>query len=204
MLPRHVKNQDLSKSLETFDLNQDKLNQAYVGDSTTLKELGKLAEQGRLATEIAPKVAEHIEEIITGTVAIETAQSKILSAAGKGDLEVKKAVASTALAGNKYSNNLKESAAKFTADFELEKNRHTHAFSHLSLLAAIASNNQKVEQDYQSKTVKQQLEQKQKEVDFNYQKQQAVEYLEKGNLARELPKKDFLGTLKSFGKSLGF
>ena len=204
MTPKHVKNEDLSKSLETFDLSQDKLNQAYQGDTTTLKELGRLAQHGRLASEIAPKITQHVSEIIAGTVAIETAQSKILAESGKGDLEVKKAVASTALAGNKYSNNLKESAAKFTADFELEKNRHTHAFTHLSLLAAIASNSQKVEQEYQSKTTRQQLEQKQKEVDFNHQKQQAVEYLEKGNLARELPKKDFLGTLKSFGKSLGF
>ena len=204
MIPKHVKNENLNKSLETFDLNQDKLNSAYIGDSTTLKELGRLAEQGRLASEIAPKITQHVSEIIAGTVAIEQSQSKILSESGKGDLEVKKAVASTALAGNKYSNNLKESAAKFTADFELEKNRHTHAFSHLSLLAAIASNNQKVEQEYQSKTTKQQLEQKQKEVDFNHQRQQSLEYLERGSMARELPKKDFLGSLKSFGKSLGF
>jgi len=204
MLPKNVKNEDLSKSLETFDLSQDKLNKAYVGDSTTLKELGRLAEQGRLATEIAPKISQHVAEIISGRVAVETAQSKILVESGKGDIEVKKALASTTLTGNKYVNNLKEHAAKFTADLELEKNRHTHAFTHLSLLAAIASNNQRVEQDYQSKTVKQQLEQKQKEVDFNHQKQQSLEYLEKGNLARELPKKDFLGTLKSFGKSLGF
>lgn len=204
MLPKHVKNEDLSKSLETFDISQDKLNKAYIGDTTTLKELGKLAEQGRLASEIAPKITQHVSEIIAGTVAIETAQNKILTESGKGDLEVKKAVASTALAGNKYSNNLKESAARFTADLELEKNRHTHAFTHLSLLAAIASNNQRVDQEYQSKTVKQQLEQKQKEWDFNHQKQQSLEYLERGSMARELPKKDFLGTLKSFGKSLGF
>ena len=204
MLPKHVKNEDLNKSLETFDISQDKLNKAYIGDTTTLKELGKLAEQGRLASEIAPKITQHVSEIISGTVAIEQAQSKILAESGKGDIEVKKAVASTALAGNKYSNTLKESAAKFTADVELEKNRHTHAFSHLSLLAAIASNNQRVEQEHQSKTTKQQLEQKQKEWDFNHQKQQSMEYLERGNLARELPKKDFLGTLKSFGKSLGF
>ena len=204
MLPKHIKNEDLSKSLETFELSQDKLNQAYIGDTTTLKELGKLAEQGRLASEIAPKITQHVSEIIAGTVAIEQSQSKILAESGKGDIEVKKAVASTALAGNKYSNTMKEQAAKFTADFELERNRHTHAFKHLSLLAAIASNNQKVDQDYQSKTVKQQLEQKQKEWDFNYQKQQSMEYLERGSMARELPKKDFLGTLKSFGKSLGF
>ena len=204
MIPKHIKNEDLSKSLETFELSQDKLNSAYIGDTTTLKELGELAQQGRLASEIAPKITQHVSEIIAGTVAIEQSQSKILAESGKGDIEVKKAVASTALAGNKYSNTMKEQAAKFTADFELERNRHTHAFSHLSLLAAIASNNQKVEQDYQSKTTKQQLEQKQKEVDFNYQKQQSIEYLEKGSMARELPKKDFLGTLKSFGKSLGF
>ena len=204
MIPKHIKSEDLSKSLETFNINQDKLNKAYVGDTTTLKELGELAQQGRLASEIAPKITQHVSEIIAGTVAVETAQSKILAESGKGDLEVKKAVASTALAGNKYSNTMKEQAAKFTADFELERNRHTHAFTHLSLLAAIAGNNQRVDQEYQSKTTKQQLEQKQKEWDFNHQKQQSLEYLEKGNLARELPKKDFLGTLKSFGKSLGF
>ena len=204
MIPKHVKNQDLSKSLETFDLNQDKLNQAYVGDSTTLKELGKLAEQGRLATEIAPKIAEHVEQIVTGTVAIETAQSRILGAAGKGDLDVKKAIAATTLSGNKYNHNLKEHAAKFTADLELEKNRHSHTFSHLSLLAAIAANNQKVDQEYQSRTTAQQLEQKQKEFDYQQKKQQSIEYLERGSMARELPRKDFLSSIKSFGKSLGF
>lgn len=204
MIPKHVKNEDLDKSLETFNINQDKLNKAYVGDTTTLKELGDLAQQGRLASEIAPKISQHVSEIIAGTVAVETAQSKILAESGKGDLEVKKAIAGIALAGNKYSNTMKEQAAKFTADFELERNRHTHAFTHLSLLAAIASNSQRVDQEYQSETTKQQLEQKQKEWDFNHQKQQSLEYLEKGSMARELPKKDFLGTLKSFGKSLGF
>lgn len=204
MIPKHVKNEDLSKSLETFDLSQDKLNSAYIGDSTTLKELGKLAEQGRLASDIAPKIAQHVSEIISGTVAIETAQSKILTESGKGDIEVKKAIAVTALSGNKYSNTMKEQAAKFTADLELEKNRHIHAFGHLSLLAAIAANNQRVEQEHQSKTTHQQLEQKQKEVDFNHQRQQSIEYLERGSMARELPKKDFLTSLKSFGKSLGF
>ena len=204
MIPKHVRNQDLNKSLETFDLSQDKLNSAYIGDATTLKELGRLAEQGRLASEIAPKITQHVSEIIAGTVAIEAAQSKILTESGKGDLEVKKAVASTALNGNKYSNNLKESAAKFTADLELERNRHIHTFGHLSLLAAIAANNQRVEQEHQSKTTHQQLQQKQKEIDFNHQRQQSLEYLERGSMARELPKKDFLTSLKSFGKSLGF
>jgi hypothetical protein len=204
MIPRHVKHQDLNKSLETFELNQDKLNSAYVGDSTTLKELGKLAEQGRLASEIAPKVAEHVQQIIDGTVAIEQAQSKVLTAAGKGDLDIKKSVAATTLAGGKYVNNLKEHAAKFTADLELEKNRHHHAFGHLSLLAAIASNNQKVDQQHQSATTAQQLEQKQREFDYQHQKQQSLEYLERGSMARELPKKDFLSAIKGFGKSLGF
>ena len=204
MIPKHVKNEDLNKSLETFEISQDKLNRAYQGDTTTLKELGRLAEQGRLASDIAPKVSQHVSEIIAGTVAIETAQSKILTESGKGDIEVKKAIASTALSGNKYSNNLKESAAKFTADLELEKNRHTHAFGHLSLLAAIASNNQRVENEHQTKTTHQQLQQKQKEIDFNHQRQQSMEYLERGSMARELPKKDFLTSLKSFGKSLGF
>ena len=204
MIPKHVKNEDLNKSLATFELSQDTLNQAYRGDTTTLKELGKLAEQGRLASDIAPKIAQHVSEIISGTVAIETAQSKILSESGKGDIEVKKAVASNALAGNKYSNTLKEHAAKFTADLELEKNRHIHAFGHLGLLAAIAANNQRVEQDYQSKTTHQQLQQKQKEVDINHQRQQSIEYLERGSMARELPKKDFLTSFKNFGKSLGF
>ena len=166
MIPKHVKNEDLSKSLETFDLSQDKLNSAYIGDSTTLKELGRLAEQGRLASDIAPKISQHVSEIIAGTVAIEQAQSKILSESGKGDIEVKKAIASTALNGNKYSNTMKESAAKFTADMELEKNRHTHAFTHLSLLAAIASNNQRVEQEHQTKTTHQQLQQRQKEIEL--------------------------------------
>lgn len=204
MIPKHVKNENLNKSLETFDLSQDKLNQAYQGDTTTLKELGKLAEQGRLASDIAPKIAQHVSEIISGTVAIEQSQAKILTESGKGDIEVKKAIASTALSGNKYSNNLKESAAKFTADLELEKNRHIHTFGHLSLLAAIAANNQRVENEHQTKTTHQQLQQKQKEIDFNHQRQQSIEYLERGSMARELPKKDFLTSLKSFGKSLGF
>lgn len=204
MIPRHIKDDNLGKSLETFDLDQDKLNRAYIGDSTTLKELGRLAEQGKLASEIAPKIAQHVGEIIAGTVAVEQAQAKILSESGKGDLDVKKSIASTALAGNKYSHTMKENAAKFTADLELEKNRHTHAFSHLSLLAAIASSNQRVEQEYQSRNAAQQLKHKQKEVDFNHNKQQSLEYLEKGSVARELPKKDFLTGLKNFGKSLGF
>ena len=204
MIPRHVKHQDLNKSLETFDLNQDKLNSAYVGDTTTLKELGKLAQQGRLATEIAPKVAEHVQNIISGTVAIEQAQSKVLTAAGKGDIEVKKSVAATSLAGGKYANNLKEHAAKFTADLELEKNRHHHAFSHAAILAAIAANNQKVDQQHQSATTAQQLEQKQREFDYQHQKQQSIEDLEQGSMARELPKKDFLSAIKGLGKSLGF
>lgn len=204
MIPKHVKNDELAKTLDTFNLSEKQLESAYTGDTEVLKRLGRMAEQGRLASEIAPKISQHVGEIIAGTVAVEKSQAQILSEAGKGDLEIKKAIASISMSGSKYVNQMKEQAAKFSADLSLEQNRHTHTFSHLSLLAAIASNTQKAEQEYQNKNTAQQVFQKQREADYNHQQQQSMEFLERGSMARDLPKKDFLSGLRSFGKSLGF
>jgi len=203
VLPRHTKHADLEKSLGTFQLSEKDLAAAYGGDPATLKTLGTLAEQGRTASELAPKIAQHVSDIIQGTVAIEQANAAVLTASGKGDLEVKKAVATTQLGGAKYANQLREHAAKYTADTELEKNRHAHAFSYAAVLAQIAANTQQVDQQFQTAETAQRLNQKQREFDYNHKKQQSLEYLEKGSQARELPRKDFLSGLKNIGHALG-
>jgi hypothetical protein len=204
MLPKHTRNSNLESSLSTFQLTEKDLNAAYAGDPATLKHLGLLAQKGRAASEIAPKVAAHLADIIAGTVAIEQAHADIITKSSTGDITVKKAVAATTLAGDKYANTLKEHAAKFAADADLEKNRHNHAFSHAAILAAIASNTQKVEHQFQTTEMAQKLQQKQAEYDYAHNQKQAAEYLERGAYARELPKKDFLSGLKGIGKSLGF
>ena len=194
MLPKHTKNSHLESSLSTFQLTEKDLNAAYAGDPATLKQLGLLAQKGRAAMELAPKVAAHVADIIAGSVAIEQAHADIITKSGTGDISVKKAVAATALAGDKYANTLKEHAAKFAAD----------AFSHAAILAAIAANTQKTEQQFQTTEMAQKLQQKQAEFDYAHNQKQAAEYLERGAYARELPKKDFLGGLRGIGKSLGF
>jgi len=204
MLPKHTRNSNLESSLSTFQLTEKDLNAAYAGDPATLKQLGLLAQKGRDAVDLAPKVAAHLADIIAGTVAIEQAHAEIITKSGTGDISVKKAVAATALAGDKYTNTLKEHAAKFAADADLEKSRHNHAFSHAAILAAIASNTQKTEQQFQTTEMAQKLQQKQAEHDYAHHQKQAAEYLERGAYARELPKKDFLSGLKGIGKSLGF
>lgn len=203
MVPRHTKHADLEKSLSTFQLTEKDLAAAYNGDPATLKNLGNLAEKGRTAAELAPRIAAHVSDIISGTVALEDANASILTASGKGDLQVKKAVATTQLGGAKYANQLREHAAKYTADTELEKNRHSHAFGYAAVLAQIALNTQQVDQQFQTAETAQRLNQKQKEFDYQHQKQQAMEYLEKGSQARELPRKDFLSGLRGIGHALG-
>ena len=199
----NTSNADLENCLSTFQLSKKDLAAAYSGDAATLKELGIKAQKAREVTDLAPKIAKHVTDIVEGTVALEQANSTILASAGKGDLEIKKAIASTTLSGDKYVNHLKENAAKFTADADLEKNRHTHAFSYAAVLAQIAANTQKVEQQFQISDTAQRLNQKQSEYDYLHTQKQSLEYLEKGNLARELPKKDFLSGLKSVGRALG-
>lgn len=199
----HTTNEALENCLSTFHLSQKDLSAAYNGDAAILKDLGVKAQKARELTDLAPKIAKHITDIVDGTVALEQANSAILSSAGKGDLEIKKAIAHTALSGNKYSNQLKEHAAKFTADTDLEKARHTHAFGYAAVLAQIAANTQKVEQEYQVTDTAQKLNQKQFEHDYVHAQKQNLEYLEKGAIARELPKKDFLSGLKSVGRALG-
>lgn len=199
----HTNNADLENCLSTFELSKKDLSAAYNGDAATLKDLGIKAQKARELTDLAPKIAKHVTDIVEGTVALEQANSAILSSAGKGDLEIKKAVASTALSGNKYVNNLKEHAAKFTADADLEKARHTHAFGYAAVLAQIAANTQKIEQQFQMTDTAQKLNQKQVEHDYLHSQKQNLEYLEKGAIARELPRKDFLSGLKSVGRALG-
>jgi len=199
----HTTNTDLENCLSTFQLSKKDLAAAYSGDAATLKELGIKSQKARELTELAPKIAKHITDIVEGTVALEQANSTILASAGKGDLEVKKAIAATTLNGDKYSHHLKENAAKFTADADLEKSRHTHAFGYAAVLAQIAANTQQVEQQYQMSDTSQRLNQKQVEHDYLHSQKQNLEYLEKGAIARELPRKDFLSGLKSVGRALG-
>jgi hypothetical protein len=124
----------LKQALKTkFDVTLDDFNNALSGDVASAQKIGELARQGRLSTELAPKLAQAYIEIINGSTAYNKAVSEILVNAGKSAIEIDKSVMNATLANTQYGHKRSELAAEFVNSRNAENQRHNYQMNYTQI-----------------------------------------------------------------------
>lgn len=135
-LKNHItpKGKRLAKALESkFGVTLDGFDRAVQGDIDEAQRIGELARQGRLSSELAPRLAQAYLEIINGSEAYNKATADILVQAGKSAIAIDKAVAQTMLANTRYQNERTELAQQFTINKNTESVRHHYQMNYAEI-----------------------------------------------------------------------
>lgn len=135
-LKNHVapKGKRLSQALNSkFGVTLADFDNAINGDVATAQKIGELARQGRLSSELAPRLAQAYLEIINGSEAYNKATADILVQAGKSAIAIDKAVSQTMLANSRYGHERKELAQQFGIARNVENNRHNYQINYTEI-----------------------------------------------------------------------
>lgn len=124
----------LGQVLKTkFNVTLADFDNALMGDVNAAQKIGELARQGRLSSELAPKLAQAYQEIISGTTAYNKAVSDILVNAGKSAIEIDKAAMNATLANTQYGHKRSELAAEFVNARNAENQRHSYQMNYTQI-----------------------------------------------------------------------
>jgi hypothetical protein len=167
-----------------FDVTLDDFNQALLGDVTSAQKIGEMARQGRLSSEIAPRLAQAYAEIINGSTAYNKAVSDILVNAGKSAIEIDKAAMNATLANTQYGHKRSELAAEFVNARNSENQRHQYQMNYTQIKGYLDAYLIGVDQKTTLLEQSNRPELKQIASDETYQSRVVSHVLEEGNNAR--------------------
>ncbi|MEA5559348.1 hypothetical protein [Nodularia spumigena] len=211
-LKNHVatKGKRLSQALGSkFGVTLADFDRALAGDVATAQKIGQLAKEGKLSSELAPKLAEAYLQIISGSEAYNRATADILAQAGKSAIGIDKAVASTMLNNTKYGNQRQELAQQFVLDKQTESSRHQYQMNYTQIRGFVDAHLVGVDQQSAILEQSNRPEIKQIAADEQLQSRQMSEALGKGDNARFdlIPDKQYTGIkgkLLEIKTALGF
>lgn len=186
-LKNHVatRGRRLGQSLGSkFGVTLADFDRALAGDVATAQKIGELSRQGKLSSELAPKLAQAYIEIINGSEAYNKATADILAQAGKSAISIDKAVASTMLNNTKYGNQRQELAQQFVLDKQTESSRHQYQMNYTQIKGYIDAHLVGVDQQFAILDQSNRPEIKQIAADEQLQTRQMNEALGKGDNAR--------------------
>lgn len=109
-----------------FGVNLPDFDRAMGGDVQAAQKIGELARQGRLSSELAPRLAQAYIEIINGSEAYNKATADILLQAGKSAIAIDKAGSQVMLGQQKYVHARQELAQEFVIGKNAENTRHNY------------------------------------------------------------------------------
>ena len=203
-LKNHVagKGKRLQQALSSkFGVTLAEFDKAMQGDVVAAQRIGELARQGRLSTELAPRLAQAYLEIINGSEAYNKATADILLQAGKSAIAIDKSVAQVQLGNTKFAHQRKELAQQFVFDKNAENVRHQYQLNYTQIKGYIDAH--LVGVDQQTAMLEQSYRPEVKQIAANEQQQQRLmnEALSKGDNARYdlIPEKRYNG---GFGEKL--
>ncbi len=174
--------QDLKRA---FGVDGDMLDKALAGDEESLKYLGEMSRQGKIALELLPMIEE---SLITGYQAQEQynrTQANVLRAGSKAALGIKKARVDVALANQKHGNESKEIAVRLKLGKTSETQRHSFAMGYERLKAFVSAHINQTEQVARIEQTLNQPAVKQIGADADYKLQIAKHYLENGEKSQQ-------------------
>ena len=116
-----------------FDVSLADFDNALSGDVAAAQKIGELARQGRLSSELSPKLAQAYQEIFSGSEAYNKAVSDILVSAGKSAIAIDKAAMNATLANSQYAHKRSELAAEFVNARNAENARHNYQMNYTQI-----------------------------------------------------------------------
>ncbi|MBD2364774.1 hypothetical protein H6G36_26990 [Anabaena minutissima FACHB-250] len=193
-----------------FGVTLADFDRAMQGDIASAQKIGELARQGRLSSELAPKLAQAYLEIINGSEAYNKATADILLQAGKSAIAIDKSASQVMLGNTKYAHQRQELAAEFVNSRNAENTRHNYQMNYTQIRGYIDAH--LVAVDNQTALLEQsnRPELKQIAADEQLQNRQLNEALSKGENARYdlIPEKNYSTGIKAklleFKSALGF
>jgi hypothetical protein len=212
-LKNHVlpKGKPLNQALNSkFGVTLADFDNAIDGDVATAQKIGELARQGRLSSELAPRLAQAYLEIINGSEAYNKATADILVQAGKSAIAIDKAVSQTMLANSRYGHERKELAQQFGIARNVENNRHNYQINYTEIKGYIDAHLIGVDQEAGIIDQSNRPEIKQIAANEQLQARQINEALSKGDNSRYdlIPQRNYAGGIKAklleFKTALGF
>jgi hypothetical protein len=213
-LKNHVapKGKRLGQALTSkFGVTLADFDAAINGDVKIAQKIGELARQGRLSSDLAPKLAQAYIEIINGSEAYNKATADILVQAGKSAIAIDKAVSQTMLANSRYGHERKELAQQFGIARNVENNRHSYQLNYTEIKGYIDAHLIGVDQETAILEQSNRPEIKQIAANEQIQTKQINEALNQGDNARYdlIPQKQYQTNglkekLIQFKTALGF
>ncbi|WP_016948695.1 hypothetical protein [Anabaena sp. PCC 7108] len=194
-----------------FGVTLADFDKAMGGDIAAAQKIGELARQGRLSSDLAPKLAQAYLEIINGSEAYNKATADILLQAGKSAIAIDKAASQVMLGQQKYVHQRQELAQEFVVSKNTENTRHNYQMNYTQIKGYVDAHLVGVDQQVAILEQSNRPENKQIAADEQLQSKQISEALEKGENARYdlIPEKQyhtpgFKERFMQFKAALGF
>ena len=196
-LKNHIlpKGKVLSQSLDRkFGVTLADFDRAINGDIQAAQKIGELARQGRLSSDLAPKLAQAYLEIINGSEAYNKATADILLQAGKSAIAIDKAGSQVMLGQQKFIHSRQELAQEFVVGKNSENVRHKYQMNFTQIRGYIDAHLVGVDQQVAILEQSNRPEIKQVAANEQYQTKTMNEALNKGETARYdlIPEKNYL------------
>jgi hypothetical protein len=207
-LKNHIlpKGKVLSQSLDRkFGVTLADFDRAINGDIQAAQKIGELARQGRLSSDLAPKLAQAYIEIINGSEAYNKATADILLQAGKSAIAIDKAGSQVMLGQQKFIHSRQELAQEFVVGKNSENSRHAYQMNFTQIKGYIDAHLVGVDRQTAILEQSNRPEIKQVAADEQYQTKAMNEALSKGENARLdlIPQKNYLGIKGKFQEFIG-
>jgi len=176
-----------------FGITNAEFHRAMQGDERAAKKIGQMANEGEIYTKQAPKVAQRMLQIISGTSAMNEAVTTVSLAAAQATKQIEANGAKVQLADQKLVNDRKEQALRHVSNLELNTSRHNNNLEAIQMEASIAETTARVDHNYRMAQLQGKIPLQQMRADKEYQEARTDHLLEYGDKSRLslIPKREY-------------
>jgi hypothetical protein len=185
---------DISPELQRkFGVTNAEFHKAMQGDERAIKKIGQMANEGEIYTKQAPKVAQRMLQVISGTSAMNQAVTDVSLAAAQATKQIEANGGKVQIANQKLVNERKEQALKHVTQLELNTARHENSLQAIQMEASISETTARVDHNYRMAQLQGKIPLQQMRADKEYQEARTDHLLEYGDKSRLslIPKREY-------------
>ncbi|MDZ8138860.1 MAG: hypothetical protein RM049_26750 [Nostoc sp. DedQUE04] len=108
----------------------EELKKALTGDQATLKKLGSMYQEGKMAAALMPSIIETVKTKIGNEREWNKFLGEFVTDGSKAEVDIQKAKRDASLSNIKYLNGMSELSEQFKAALEMEQGRHGWAIDY--------------------------------------------------------------------------